>query len=66
MQVFNDGRIKAWTDGVPFEQSARDQVERLSNMPFIHKHVAVMPDVHAGIGATVGSGQRRRSSVKPT
>ncbi len=55
MQVFNDGRIKAWTDGVPFEQSARDQVERLSNMPFIHKHVAVMPDVHAGIGATVGS-----------
>jgi tRNA-splicing ligase RtcB (3'-phosphate/5'-hydroxy nucleic acid ligase) len=55
MQVFNGGRIKAWTDGVPFEQSARDQVERLSNMPFIHKHVAVMPDVHAGIGATVGS-----------
>jgi len=47
--------VKAWVDGVPFEDSARKQVENAAAMPFIHKHVAVMPDVHAGIGATVGS-----------
>lgn len=47
--------IKAWTVGVPFEEAARSQVERVATLPFIHKWVAVMPDVHAGIGATVGS-----------
>lgn len=57
MQVFEGGRvpIKAWVDGVEFEDEARKQVENLAKMPFIFKHVAVMPDVHAGIGATVGS-----------
>ncbi len=65
MQVFNDGRIKAWTDGVPFEKQAFDQVQRLSGLPFIHKHVAVMPDVHAGIGATVGSVIATRGAVIP-
>ncbi len=47
--------IKAWTVGVPFEAAAEAQVQRIATMPFIHKWVAVMPDVHAGIGATVGS-----------
>jgi tRNA-splicing ligase RtcB len=47
--------VKAWTRGVPFEDSAREQVEAVARMPFIHKWVAVMPDVHRGIGATVGS-----------
>lgn len=57
MKVFEGGRvpIKAWVDGVEFEDSARKQVENLAKMPFVYKHVAVMPDVHAGIGATVGS-----------
>jgi tRNA-splicing ligase RtcB len=50
-----NGLVKAWTDGVEFEESARKQVENLANLPFVHRHVAVMPDVHAGIGATVGS-----------
>ena len=49
------GLVKAWTIGVPFEDEARKQVQRAADMPFIHKWVAVMPDVHAGIGATVGS-----------
>jgi tRNA-splicing ligase RtcB len=40
---------------VPFEASAQEQVTNLSKMPFVHKWVAVMPDVHMGIGATVGS-----------
>lgn len=47
--------IKAWTVGVPFEDEARQQLEKLSLLPFIHKWIAVMPDVHRGVGATVGS-----------
>lgn len=47
--------IKAWVDGVEFDENARRQVENMAALPFIHSHVAVMPDVHVGIGATVGS-----------
>lgn len=47
--------VKAWTKGVPFEDEARKQVLNVARMPFIHKWVAVMPDVHAGKGATIGS-----------
>lgn len=47
--------VKAWVDGVPFDYNARDQVLNVASLPFIHKHIAVMPDVHWGIGATVGS-----------
>jgi tRNA-splicing ligase RtcB (3'-phosphate/5'-hydroxy nucleic acid ligase) len=47
--------IKAWIDGVPLEDSTKQQLLNLSEMPFIHRHVAAMPDVHWGMGATVGS-----------
>jgi len=47
--------IKAWTRGVPIEESALAQLRNVAALPFIHKHVAVMPDVHWGMGATVGS-----------
>ena len=47
--------IKAWTRGVPFEDAARAQLENVARLPFIHRWVAAMPDVHWGIGATVGS-----------
>ena len=47
--------IKSWTNGVPFDFNALRQVQNVAGLPFIHKHVAVMPDVHWGIGATVGS-----------
>jgi tRNA-splicing ligase RtcB (3'-phosphate/5'-hydroxy nucleic acid ligase) len=47
--------VKAWTRGVPIEDAARKQIENVARLPFIHKHVAVMPDVHWGMGATVGS-----------
>lgn len=58
MQVFpgaRGGLIKAWTDGVPVEDQARAQLDNIAAMPFVHKHLAVMPDVHWGRGATVGS-----------
>jgi tRNA-splicing ligase RtcB len=47
--------IKAWTRGVGIEDSARKQLENTARLPIIFRHVAVMPDVHFGIGATVGS-----------
>ena len=56
-EVTQDGGvpIKSWTKGVAFEDQAREQLINISKMPFIHKWVAVMPDVHLGIGATIGS-----------
>jgi len=47
--------IKAWTNGVPIEDSALQQLHNVASLPFIHSHLAVMPDVHWGMGATVGS-----------
>lgn len=49
------GLVKAWTRSVPFAENAREQVLQIASLPFIHKWVAVMPDVHLGMGATVGS-----------
>jgi tRNA-splicing ligase RtcB (3'-phosphate/5'-hydroxy nucleic acid ligase) len=47
--------IKAWTQGVPVEDEARRQLINIARLPFVYRHVAAMPDVHLGIGATVGS-----------
>ena len=57
--------VKAWTVGVPFEAEARAQLERVAELPFIHKWVAAMPDVHLGIGATVGSVIPTRGAIIP-
>jgi len=55
MQVITEGDrpVKVWTDDL--DAFARAQLVNLSKLPFIHRHVAVMPDVHGGIGATIGS-----------
>lgn len=47
--------VYGWTKGVPVEADAIRQLLNVANIPFIHQHIAVMPDVHVGIGATVGS-----------
>lgn len=47
--------IKMWTQGVPVEDEARQQLLNVASLPIVFKHVAVMPDVHYGIGATIGS-----------
>ncbi|MCX5747919.1 MAG: RtcB family protein [Proteobacteria bacterium] len=57
--------IKAWTNGVPFETEAEAQLRRVAALPFVHKWIAVMPDVHAGIGATVGSVIACKKAVIP-
>ena len=51
----NEAIVKSWTRGVPFEPEAKEQVLNLASLPFIHKWIAVMPDVHLGKGATIGS-----------
>ena len=66
LTIETDGApIKAWTIGVEFEEEARKQLERVAALPFIHKWVAVMPDVHAGKGATIGSVIAARGAVIP-
>lgn len=57
--------IKAWTRGVPVEDAAKGQLQNIARMPFIHKHVAVMPDVHFGLGATVGSVIATKGAIIP-
>lgn len=57
--------VKSWTRGVPFEEAARQQVENIARMPFVGPHVAVMPDVHLGIGATVGSVIATQGAIIP-
>ena len=47
--------IKAWVEGVPLEGKARDQLRNIARLPIVGPWLAVMPDVHLGIGATVGS-----------
>ena len=47
--------IKAWIRGVELAENAREQLLNTAALPFIHHHVAVMPDVHWGLGATIGS-----------
>lgn len=57
-QIMNDhdgAPVKSWTKGVPFEEEARQQLRNIASLPFIHQWVAVMPDVHLGKGATIGS-----------
>ena len=68
MKVFqgaHGGLIKAWTDGVPVEEQAATQLDNMAAMPFIHKHIAIMPDVHWGRGATVGSVIPTKGAIIP-
>ena len=57
--------VKAWIRGVPLEDAALRQLCHVAQLPFIHSHVAVMPDVHFGKGATVGSVIGMRGAVSP-
>src|SRR4051812_12051790 len=65
MAVEGGAPVKMWTKGVAVDAKAREQLSRAARMPFIFKHVAAMPDVHVGIGATVGSVIPTRGAVIP-
>ena len=47
--------LKLWTRGVPVEPQAKQQLANAARLPVVFRHIAAMPDVHLGIGATVGS-----------
>ncbi|MGQ3053891.1 MAG: RtcB family protein [Roseateles sp.] len=47
--------LKMWTQGVPVEPQAKRQLQNAARLPIVFRHIAAMPDVHFGIGATVGS-----------
>ena len=66
-QYHEGGRvpIKTWTQGVQVEEQALQQLRNISQLPFIHRHVAAMPDVHWGMGATVGSVIATRGAIVP-
>lgn len=58
--------VFGWTEKVmPIEEGALQQLKNMANMPFIHQHVAVMPDVHWGMGATVGSVIATKGAIIP-
>ena len=57
--------MKMWTRGVPIEDEARQQLSNTAKMPFIFSHLAAMPDVHLGIGATVGSVVATKGAIIP-
>src|SRR5215204_5241756 len=54
-QEISEGRVPVKVYTGEIEAAARQQLVNVSRLPIIHHHVAAMPDVHLGIGATVGS-----------
>lgn len=54
-----------WTKGVPVDEKSKDQLLKTAQMPFIYKWMAVMPDVHVGIGATIGSVIPTKGAIIP-
>lgn len=64
-KTINKGRVpvRVWTDEI--ESKAIDQLINISNLPIVHGHVAAMPDVHMGIGATVGSVIPTKNAIIP-
>jgi tRNA-splicing ligase RtcB len=57
--------VKAWVRGVPLEDEARKQLANVARLPFVHRWVAAMPDVHAGIGAVVGCVLPMKGAIVP-
>ncbi|MFQ5598654.1 MAG: RtcB family protein [Nitrospiria bacterium] len=55
--------VKIWTDEI--DPKAIGQLENISRLPFIHRHVAAMPDVHWGIGATIGAVIPSKGAIIP-
>jgi len=59
--------IKAWVKDLshPIEEEAMKQLQNLAKMPFIHKHIAVCPDVHWGNGTSVGTVIATKGAIIP-
>ncbi|MCP5371932.1 MAG: RtcB family protein [Hyphomicrobiales bacterium] len=57
--------VWAWVRGVPVDPAAEAQLRNVAALPFVHHHVAAMPDVHVGIGATIGAVIATRGAIIP-
>jgi len=55
--------VKIYTDDI--EQSAYEQLSKIAELPIIYPHIAAMPDVHCGVGATVGSVIPTKQAIIP-
>ena len=55
--------VRIWTDDVTHD--AVRQLEQVAQLPFVHSHVAAMPDVHVGVGSTIGSVIPTRGAIVP-
>src|SRR5688500_13283881 len=58
--------IKAWVEGVELEEDAKKQLHDVASLPVVWPHVAVMPDIHLGYGATVGSVIPTKGAIIPS
>lgn len=58
--------VKSWTSGVEVEWEAIQQLRNIAALPILAGHVAVMPDVHLGKGATVGSVIPTKAAIIPS
>ena len=65
LNVEGGRHVKMWTRGVPVDEQAKSQLTNIARMPFVHSHLAVMPDVHVGKGATVGSVIATKGAIIP-
>jgi len=65
LQEIHEGRVPVKIYTGEIEPSARLQLVNISKLPIVHHHVAAMPDVHLGIGATVGSVIPTHSAIIP-
>ena len=57
--------VQSWTEGVEVEYEALNQIRNIAGLPIIAGHVSIMPDVHLGKGATVGSVIPTRGAIIP-
>jgi tRNA-splicing ligase RtcB (3'-phosphate/5'-hydroxy nucleic acid ligase) len=62
MEITN---VKMWVGDMEVEQSAVQQITNISMLPILAGHLAIMPDVHMGKGATVGSVIPTRNAIIP-
>ena len=61
----HSGKIKVWSQLEAVESQALNQLKNIASLPWVFKHVAAMPDVHFGKGATVGSVIAMKDALSP-
>jgi len=66
LKEFFGDKVRLWTGNMSVEDAAVRQLHNISQLPIVAGHIAVMPDVHLGKGATVGSVIPTISAVIPS